>query len=285
MKQNPFSFYDFLGYMIPGALLLYIITFVFGLDNLISILSLKDTSTTTANQLLSFVPAVIASYLLGHVLAIGSSAIIEAFTNYSNGYPSEFLFNANFDSYLPSESNCWENFGRIILWILILPISLFKTILKDFLRIKMFNQAKSLPQPLRDATFGKCKSILKNEIGVDVSNMQIESGIDGDYLRLLYHFIFENSERHSTKLQNYVALYGLTRNVSFVFILVFWGSIYSYFFIENTNIEILHIASFGFLAYTFYIGFVKFYRRYSLEAVMATSVYNSKSVNKSIQQD
>ena len=276
MKQNPFSFYDFLGYMIPGAVLLYIITFVFGMDNLVSTLSLKDSSNSTANQLLSFVPAVIGSYLLGHVLAIGSSAIIEAFTNYSNGYPSEFLFDVDADSYLSSDS-FWGNFGRVILWVLILPISLFKTVLKDIFKIKMFNQAKSLPKPLRDATFDKCKNILENEIGVDVSNMEIEKCIDGDYLRLLYHFIFENSERHSTKLQNYVALYGLTRNVSFVFILVFWGAIYSCLFVESTNIELLHVTAFGALAYTFYIGFVKFYRRYSLEAVMAASVYNTKA--------
>lgn len=276
MKQNPFSFYDFLGYMIPGAVLLYIITFVFGMDNLVSTLSLNDTNNSTANQLLSFVPAVIGSYLLGHVLAIGSSAIIEAFTNYSNGYPSEFLFDVDADDYLSSDS-FRGNFGRVILWVLILPISLFKTVLKDILNIKMFNQAKSLPKLLRDATFDKCKSILENEIGVDVSNMDISKGIDGDYLRLLYHFVFENSERHSTKLQNYVALYGLTRNVSFVFILVFWGAIYSCLFGENTNIELLHVTIFGVLAYTFYIGFVKFYRRYSLEAVMATSVYNAKA--------
>lgn len=276
MKQNPFSFYDFLGYMIPGAVLLYIITFVFGMDNLVSTLSLNDTNNSTANQLLSFVPAVIGSYLLGHVLAIGSSAIIEAFTNYSNGYPSEFLFDVDADDYLSSDS-FRGNFGRVILWVLILPISLFKTVLKDIFKIKMFNQAKSLPKPLRDATFDKCKSILENEIGVDVSNMDISKGIDGDYLRLLYHFVFENSERHSTKLQNYVALYGLTRNVSFVFILVFWGAIYSCLFGENTNIELLHVTIFGVLAYTFYIGFVKFYRRYSLEAVMATSVYNAKA--------
>ncbi|WP_299010535.1 hypothetical protein [uncultured Shewanella sp.] len=106
--------------------------------------------------------------------------------------------------------------------------------------------------------------------------MKIEKGIQGDYLRLLYHFTFENSERHSTKLQNYVALYGLTRNVAFVFVLLFWGSIYSFSFIEDTTINWFHITIFGALSYIFYIGFVKFYRRYSLEAVMAASVYHQE---------
>ena len=275
MKQNPFSFYDFLGYMIPGAVLLYILTFVFGIDNLVAVLSLGESKNSTSSQLLSFIPAVIGSYLLGHALAIGSSAIIEAFTNYSNGYPSEFLFDVEPKPYLSSGSFA-GNFGRRVLWVLILPISLLKTILKDWFNIKMFNQAKSLPKPLRDATFDKCTTILKDNIGVDTSNMKIEKGIDGDYLRLLYHFIFENSERHSVKLQNYVALYGLTRNVSFVFILLFWSAVYSCVFVEKTTIGWSHVFAFGGLAYIFYIGFVKFYRRYSLEAVMAATVYSSK---------
>ncbi len=275
MKQNPFSFYDFLGYMLPGAVLLYIVTFVFGVDDIVAKLSLEDASNSTASQLLSFIPAVIGSYLLGHVLAIGSSALIEAFTNYSNGYPSEFLFDVKPKKYLSSDT-CGGQFGRVILWLLILPISVFKLVLKDTLKIKMFNQAKSLPKPLREATFDKCTAVLSEQIKVDISKMKLENGIDGDYLRLLYHFIFENSERHSGKLQNYVALYGLTRNVSFVFVVLFWVAVYSHLFLTQLNIGLLHIFSFATLSYTFYIGFVKFYRRYSLEAVMAASVYSKK---------
>ncbi|MFL7024231.1 hypothetical protein BCS58_07960 [Enterovibrio norvegicus] len=275
MKQNPFSFYDFLGYMLPGAVLLYIVTFVFGINDIVTKLSLEETSNSTASQLLSFIPAVIGSYLLGHILAIGSSALIEAFTNYSNGYPSEFLFDVKPKAYLSSDK-LFGNIGRMILWLLILPISVFKLVLKDTLKIKMFNQAKSLPKPLRQATFKKCRTILSDHINVDTSQMNPEQGIDGDYLRLLYHFIFENSERHSGKLQNYVALYGLTRNVSFVFIVLFWGAVYSYLFAKQLNIGLVHIFSFGTLAYIFYIGFVKFYRRYSLEAVMAASVFLKK---------
>ncbi|WP_230612995.1 hypothetical protein [Vibrio cholerae] len=130
MNQNPFSFYDFLGYMLPGALLLYIVTFVFGVDDMVIELSLDDASNSTANQLLSFIPAVIFSYLLGHVLALGSSALIEAFSHYSNGYPSEFLFDVKPKAYLSSDK--WMGqLGRIILWGLILPISIFKFVLKD----------------------------------------------------------------------------------------------------------------------------------------------------------
>nr|WP_269782953.1 hypothetical protein [Photobacterium phosphoreum] len=261
--------------MLPGAVMLYIVIFVFGVDDIAVKLSLEKTSNSTASQLLSFIPAVICSYLLGHVLAIGSSALIEAFTNYSNGYPSEFLFDVKPKAYLSSDSFVGQ-IGRVVLWLLILPISVFKFVLKDTLKITMFNQAKELPKNLREATFNKCKTILSDHIKVDTSHIKLERGIDGDYLRLLYHFIFENSERHSGKLQNYVALYGLTRNVSFVFIVLFWAAVYSYFFATQLNIGLVHIFSFATLAYIFYIGFVKFYRRYSLETVMAATVFSKK---------
>lgn len=58
--------------------------------------------------------------------------------------------------------------------------------------------------------------------------------------------------------------------------MLFWGAVYSYFFASQLNIGLVHIGSFATLAYVFYIGFVKFYRRYSLEAVMAASVFSKK---------
>lgn len=270
MKQNPFSFYDFLGYMIPGAVFLYLAAFIFGREQIFSVFSIAST-TANSNQLISFIPAVICAYLLGHVLAIGSSAVIEAFTNISNGYPSEFLFDVKAKSYFSAKKKR-DNFGRLILWLIIFPISFLKLILKSWLRISMFNQAKSLPAPLRDDVFNKCILVLKTHIEVSGNEFDIERGIDGDYLRLLYHFVFENSERHAGKLQNYVALYGLTRNVSFVFILVFWASAVS-MYIGDIAFNPLLLIVLSSLSYAFYIGFIKFYRRYSLEAIMAISVF------------
>ncbi|OOF28942.1 hypothetical protein [Salinivibrio proteolyticus] len=272
MKQNPFSFYDFLGYMIPGAVLVYVAVFSFGFYGLVENLSLDSANNSAASQLLSFIPAVIFSYLLGHVLAIFSSAFIEAFSTYSNGYPSQFLFNAKKKCYI-----CGKTFrrtiGRAILWVIVLPISLSKLVITDILGIKVFKQAKPLPEPLRTAAFNGCKRVLSDCVNVDTSSMCKEKGIEGDYLRLLYHFVFEQSDRHSGKLQNYVALYGLTRNVSFVFVLLFWGSVYAYFFDKSMGVGIYHVCAFVVLAYIFYIGFVKFYRRYSLEAIMAATIY------------
>ncbi len=58
--------------------------------------------------------------------------------------------------------------------------------------------------------------------------------------------------------------------------MLFWWALYSYIFASQSNIELVHIFSFAALAYIFYIGFIKFYRRYTLEAVMAASVFREK---------
>ncbi|UTW47006.1 hypothetical protein [Bacterioplanoides sp. SCSIO 12839] len=270
MKQNPFSFYDFLGYLIPGAVLIYTLFYVFNID-LFKILQLGAGHSSVASQFLSYIPGVIAAYLLGHVLAIGSSAVVESFCNFTNGYPSEYLFAVSANEYLHKDLATYEEFKRICLWLLVLPVSFLDMILNKFLKIKSFGQAKELPRGLRLVVFDKCCFLLKNKISIDVSKLNIERGIDGDYLRLLYHYVYENSGRHANKLQNYVALYGLTRNVSFVFVLSFWFSVYA-FFSEYDGVGVLQIYSFSALSYIFYLGFVKFNRRFSLETVMAASI-------------
>ncbi|WP_377115398.1 hypothetical protein [Pseudoalteromonas sp. M58] len=165
-----------------------------------------------------------------------------------------------------------DNFGRLILWLIIFPISFPKLILKSWLNISMFNQAKPLPEHLGKDVFNKCISVLETHIEVNENKFDLKRGIDGDYLRLLYHFVFENSEHHASKLQNYVALYGLTRNVSFVFILIFWASAVS-MFTGRIGFNPMLLIALSLLSYAFYIGFIKFYRRYSLEAIMAISVF------------
>lgn len=38
--------------------------------------------------------------------------------------------------------------------------------------------------------------------------LQDKNGLDDDLFRLAYHYVYEFSKQHQTKIQNYVALYG-----------------------------------------------------------------------------
>lgn len=103
---------------------------------------------------------------------------------------------------------------------------------------------------------------------MNTSGMNNDTGVDGDSFRLIYHYAFENSEAHASKLQNYVALYGFTRNIAMIFVIVFWMLIFLKFGMD-VGIGFTPIFTSVVLAFVFYKGFVKFYKRYTLEAMMA----------------
>lgn len=111
-KQNPFSLYDFLGYLIPGALLIYaflIIRFInraskFDVDLLIENLSRV--------KLENIFPFIIAAYALGHILSYASSITIESYANWKYGYPSKYLLQSQKDrkDKKKSRHSYWKKF-------------------------------------------------------------------------------------------------------------------------------------------------------------------------------
>lgn len=270
MKQNPFGLYDFLGYLIPGALFLYILHFLFGIDIIYNLLNLSKEKS----EVLTFIPAVLLAYIIGHTFSLLSSFFIEKYAAFLYGYPSKYLFTEN-HVFWSAEDPCYENIGKLLLVFFLLPISAMLCLLSIF-RITFFDQAKTLDENLSNVVFKKCMKILRYNLGIatdDISKYQKSHGISGDYFRIIYHFIFENSEKHSAKLQNYVALYGFCRTISFIFLMSFWFSIYIFMF-ENGKYELPIILSI--LCFLFFTGFVKFYRRYTLEALMGATIYNKK---------
>lgn len=272
MKQNPFSFYDFLGYLIPGALFLYILYFGgehyhWGLASEARGYLAKNNNSL--GELLNFLPLVILSYVIGHFLALVSSFLVEKYSNCNNGFPSQYLISGNGNGYF-YKANLWSIIGRVILWVAILPISA-----PDILTHWKFRQNKKMDERLRPVVFEFCLDILENKFRMDISGMDDKTGVDGDSFRLIYHYSFENSDSHASKLQNYVALYGFTRNIAMIFVIVFWALI---FLKLNLGIGIgyIPIVTSIILAFVFYKGFVKFYKRYTLEAMMAACAITTR---------
>lgn len=99
MDKNPFSLYDFMGYLFPGCLVLIIITYFYCLN--FDVYSIVDLSN--CNLLLemgskvsweSSLLLVVIGYAFGHIIAYMSSLTIETiFTNKIFGYPSDYLLN------------------------------------------------------------------------------------------------------------------------------------------------------------------------------------------------
>lgn len=97
------------------------------------------------------------------------------------------------------------------------------------------------------------------------------SPVATDYFRFAYHFAVENCPSHFAKMQNYVALYGLMRTLTFVAILFWWVAFVHLFWAGPISLVIASNLLLSALSIVLYLSFIKFYRRFNLEVYMAIS--------------
>ncbi|EFL4510108.1 hypothetical protein ABH50_002474 [Escherichia fergusonii] len=284
MNQNPFSFYDFLGYLIPGGffiLVMYFCGLTFDLDIVIDLTELLRGQSQIFG-ILNYASIVIITYIAGHFISITSAFFIEKYMNKKLGYPSQYLFNKLIDT---SERLCCPScdeqsadkktkiMNRIIKCVLS-PITLW-----DFVTQKIC-YSQSLPFHLANTIWLMIKEGYDKKFIINRQLLQDKIGLHDDLFRLAYHYVYEFSKQHQTKIQNYVALYGFCRNICLIFIISFWVSVPTFIYRLYTDSDYLYsllsiMLSF-FFVYVFYVGFVKFYRRYTLEVLMAFAVLQSK---------
>jgi apolipoprotein N-acyltransferase len=112
---------------------------------------------------------------------------------------------------------------------------------------------------------------LKRVSGSDT--LLAESLIETNYFLFIYHFALENAPQHVPKMQNYVALFGLMRTLTFYFILLFWVASWHLIYSDASLLTIaITLPALSVVSYLFYLSFIKFYRRFTLEAMMAAAV-------------
>jgi len=267
--QNPFSIYDFLGYLIPGAFLCYgLVCFHMYFHGYVTLSNMVNEFISFSNINL-IVPFVLISYISGHVVSYLSSITIERYSVWTLGYPSEFLFkpikSRIFDL---EEGQCLRCLLRLLTLILLLPITIPEIIFGKYLNGRRLF-AKQL-----DKHLGSYVLHVTNKIN-EISNYG-EYPVDGiadvqekDYFRILYHYAIEKFPVHKAKMQNYVALYGFNRTVSLIFVIFFWIS--SIMMIKEIFIFYISTPILVLFAFLMYLNFVKFYRKFTLETYMAIS--------------
>ncbi|EFQ8886628.1 hypothetical protein ABK180_003382 [Escherichia coli] len=284
MNQNPFSFYDFLGYLIPGGffiLLMYFCGLTFDLDIVIDLTELLRGQSQIFG-ILNYGSIVIISYIAEHFISITSAFFIEKYMNEELQYPSEYLFNKLSDDkknvLTPSSDKQNEDTKRKIKYCII-KVMLFPIIPWDYATQKLC-YSQSLPFQLANTTWLMIKEGYEKKFRIDDKLLNIRTGLHDDLFRLAYHYVYEFSNQHQTKIQNYVALYGFCRNICLVFVITFWISFLTLIYraIEGGAVSYISISTLlsFFFVYVFYVGFVKFYRRYTLEVLMAFAVLQSK---------
>lgn len=273
VNQNPFSIYDFLGYFIPGALMIYIILFLLKINDFNNL----DQFTTILNndrtfQLDNFLFFIIISYSTGHLISFISSITIERYANWKYDYPSKYLMNLN------KNFKFWSGTKRIIIWkfiliVILFPVTLFDFILGEMLCFKIF-YTKNADNYIIETVKSK-GVILLNQLGAPITTKLREY----DFHRIFSHYVYENSKNHQSKLSNYVALFGFLRALSLISVFFSWLLFYKLyekvFLCENyteyftkTKYLIRYFFIISITSYVFFMAFMKFYRRYTLETLM-----------------
>lgn len=297
MKQNPFSLYDFLGYVIPGALALMLIGFFSNLEQLSSLTAgyqsaldfFGKTQVKGSMSLLEeTVIFVILAYVTGHIVAYLSSLTVEKFSYWVYGYPSRFLLEEVPSGHYWRVGQCssgdcgfvwpitkeqWlDLIWRILIGLFLWPLSLCTYIFSKKLNVKSFF-VKKLDNNLIAAINLK-KETLGNKLGISDMN-------SGDYHRVIYHYEYEQQEKHHVKMDNYVALYGFLRAMCFIANCVTLWITFKYVIptidlSECFDWALIRIWLVSILTtYIFFMAFIKFYRRFTLESFMCLIVDSS----------
>jgi hypothetical protein len=271
MKQNPFSLYDFLGYFVPGA------AFLYGTLASCSAVRADVSFPTLASTLFAiekaelYLPLILISYIVGHLLSFISSLTVERFSIWKLGYPSKYLLGLPFPKYLDVAAPKRTRVAvRVLVALFLLPVALTDLVAGNLLKLREL-YAKPLDPFLVEFLRDKIQQFLNLRAAPRKGKgTKKVNAAEVDLFRLVYHYAVEHAPAHLPKMQNYVALYGFLRTITLSFVVFFWVAIGISLSVPGAALGAsLSAAALFALAFLAYLDFLKFYRRFSLEVLMA----------------
>lgn len=295
MSKNPFSLYDFMGYLFPGLLFIIIMVYVchedFDVANIFRLKALVDAVGigSPTFDLDKSILIIILGYVAGHFVSYASSLTIESFANNIFGYPSEYLLHGNeltWWNMLVKCFQCHEDSSvkrirkvklrckfvlRLVGFLFLLPISLMVFTMGWLIDVNTYI-TRPIDEYLKTSILKKQYELAKK---LDIQYADVNTKCD--YHRLVMHYVYINVPECQRKVDNYVSLYGFLRAITFVFCVCFDCCLL--YAIKGIDIhayvdwrlisELVVLYSMCVLSF---LGFVKFYRRQTLENLMTLLV-------------
>lgn len=268
-KQNPFSLYDFLGYFVPGA------SFLYGLRLLQlfahpdwNLAGVFDHDLPTGSPI-AYLFLVLLSYIVGHLLSFLSSITVEKYSLWQFGYPSKYLLGIATPKYYETKEHpVVRRIIRTVVAILLLPITIFDLVLGRVFHMREL-YAQALDPMLITILKDKTREFIHRRFpnSEPPANTRAEAS---DFFRPIYHYALEHAEAHAAKMQNYVALYGFLRTFALIVTVFWWALAISFARADMQPLqEGFYLLAWAALAFITFMAFMKFYRRFSLEVLMA----------------
>ena len=299
MKKNPFSLYDFLGYVFPGMLSLVLFHSAYSILGSMNGNHVAVTSKIISDYINSVtwdmgwentVVFIIISYCVGHVIAYASSLTVEKMSIWLYGYPSAFImgnpsfFNrlrtgAYWKDFIPCNKGFAAIWKRIaeVLWklltsFMVFPITACCTVLGYIFQVEKLYLKPidgTLKQIIQSHTEKLMDVLGKNKDEVEVDFAKASS----DFHRLIYNYEYEKQAAHRIKMDNYVALYGFLRALTFISNCIFMADV-AYMICAKISFSEMWGQLFLLmgLTYLLFMAFMKFYRRFTMESFMCLSI-------------
>lgn len=280
MNKNPFSIYDFLGYLFPGAFALIVVKFLDYTDNPFCpycfLESIRDLAQSN-DKLTDTVFFILLSYILGHAIAFASTLTVEQFANWRYGYPSSFILGISTQYFkkpiYPANTSLWGKAKVFVLYYLarllvafsVWPISLFSILIGQLFNVRKF-YIKETDEYTKKEILKRIQR-LANKLGIEGISEDMINEKKLNYHRFITFYEYEKSEKHGVKMDNYVALYDFMRSVTMVLVCYTWYVVIKlviYWGIEVDSLIYVIVAALS--TYFFFMAYMKFYRRYTEES-------------------
>lgn len=220
----------------------------------------------------------VEAYVLGHVIAFLSAESLERLCVGFFGYPSETMF---LDRDNPSEVKAFtkkafsEFMGKGVwnrlLILAFLPHAVLLWVLSrtKWYRIAIKPLGKNIEQRI-EVNFENLFSIKIDKFGKE------------ERFRIINHHVFCNDPRTAARQYNYVTIYGFCRNMSFaVYIVLLLDTLFlfgslpeAYYSAEKIYLDIIYNLG---TTLALLVAFLKFFRRYSEDALTAFAVMTTGS--------
>lgn len=276
LQSMPFTFYDVVGYLGPGIVavwaLVELISQYLGVPaNTVSIF-VKDRVNLVGVDTIDIATAVVIglvlSYTAGILIGLFSSISVEKLAIVYFGYPSDFIreelkFDGPFLQRSPIKNVCQEGrtTGALFVQLLCFPLTLFIWFATAFGWFAVI--FKTLPV--------KIISIMERRF-MFLSGYKINFDRKADWFRFVCFYVINNNTVAFLRMYNYLTLYGFLRNMTFLLMVVTW--VYFVAFLTSLGASNNYVYATALLTSWLacsglFCGFLKFYRRYTEEAVLA----------------
>ena len=170
------------------------------------------------------------------------------------------------------ENDGYGNVLRIALGLFMVPVAVFDFLLGRGLGMADV-YARGLDRVIRSVLQQNIIKRLKAIGSPPAAAKDEEKPESVEFFLLLQHYVLENCEHHRPKMDNYVALYGFLRTITFLLIMLAWLALIHVFLVGSPKyLPYGTPMYFALGAFLFYMAYMKFWRRYSLEVLMAVSV-------------